>query len=148
MALGCSIEKLLYLFFHCPRHVQTCFVSAHCSFATLPLNATPTLPFAPSSPVNIMHTVRSLLFAFLGFLLFSWEGNASAILSRQSSNASSSVYNTRFPNVVWDNNLWRVTTTALDQGHYQWRQSVANGYIGGCSRTAMAREPAAIDSRH
>jgi len=147
MVLGLNIDKLLYLFFQFPPHVQTCFASANCSFATLPLNATATLPFAPSSPVNIMHTARSLLFSFLGFLLLSWEGNASAILPRQSSNASSSVYNTRFPNVAWDNNLWRVTTTALDQGHYQSRQSVANGYIGGCSGTAMARTSAALGIR-
>jgi len=138
MVLGCSIDRLLYLFCHYPLNVQTCFVTANVSFASLPLNKTTTIPFAPSSPLNVMHTVRSLLFAFLGFLLFSWEGDASAIFPRQSSNASSSVYNTRFPNVAWDNNLWCVTTTALDQGHYQSRQSVANGYLGGCSGTAMA----------
>ena len=136
MALGLSIDKLLYLFFHCPSHVQTCFLTANCSFATLPLNATATLPFARSSPMKVMHTTRSLLFAFLGFLLFGWHSDASAILPRRFSNASSSVYNTRSPNVAWDNDLWRVTTTALDQGHYQSRQSVANGYIGRRSGAA------------
>ena len=43
---------------------------------------------------------------------------------------SSSIYQTRFPGVTWDNELWRLTTTDLDQGHYQARASVANGYHG------------------
>ncbi len=43
---------------------------------------------------------------------------------------SESTYNTRFENVTWDNDNWRITTTSLDQGHYQARMSVANGYIG------------------
>ena len=39
-------------------------------------------------------------------------------------------YDTRFDGVTWDNDNWRLTTTQLDQGHYQSRMSVANGYIG------------------
>ncbi|KAK2802480.1 hypothetical protein FQN51_004543 [Onygenales sp. PD_10] len=39
-------------------------------------------------------------------------------------------YPTRFPGVTWDNTNWRITTTTLDQGHYQSRGSIANGYLG------------------
>lgn len=143
MAPGLSIDKLLYLFFHYPFHTQTCSLIANCSFATLPLNTSAMPPVAPSSPVNVMHAARSLFFAFLGFLFFGWRSNAGTLLPRQSSNtSSSSVYGTRFPNVTWDNDLWRVTTTALDQGHYQSRQSVANGYLGWCSGTATQQTSA------
>ncbi|KAF2097185.1 putative acid trehalase [Rhizodiscina lignyota] len=39
-------------------------------------------------------------------------------------------YNTRFKDVTWDNENWRITNTVLDQGHYQSRLSLANGYFG------------------
>lgn len=130
MARGLSIDKFIYLIFHAPFHLQTCAISANCSFATLPLNATENRPFAPSSPVDVMHAAHSLLLSGLAFLLFGFHLDASAVLPRQSSSRSSSTYNTRFPSVTWDNDLWRVTTTALDQGHYQARQSIANGYFG------------------
>ena len=39
-------------------------------------------------------------------------------------------YDTRFEGVTWDNENWRLTTTNLDQGHYQSRISLANGYLG------------------
>ncbi|PLB38653.1 alpha,alpha-trehalase treA [Aspergillus candidus] len=42
----------------------------------------------------------------------------------------SSTYQTRFPGVTWDDDNWMLTTTSLDQGHYQSRGSVANGYLG------------------
>ncbi|KAL2802242.1 glycosyl hydrolase family 65 central catalytic domain-containing protein [Aspergillus granulosus] len=35
-----------------------------------------------------------------------------------------------FPGVTWDEDRWALTTETLDQGHYQSRGSVANGYIG------------------
>ncbi|KAL8848061.1 MAG: hypothetical protein Q9221_006895 [Calogaya cf. arnoldii] len=44
--------------------------------------------------------------------------------------APSDVYESRFENVTWDNAAWTVRTTALDPGHYQSRQSIANGYVG------------------
>ena len=50
-------------------------------------------------------------------------------LARRQSNGTS-IHPTRFDNVTWDNENWRLTTTALDQGHYQARASVANGYLG------------------
>ncbi|EDN11126.1 glycosyl hydrolase [Histoplasma capsulatum] len=40
------------------------------------------------------------------------------------------LYPTRFPGVTWDYDNWRLATTTLDQGHYQSRGSIANGYIG------------------
>ncbi|KAJ9249779.1 CAZyme family GH65 [Paecilomyces variotii] len=43
---------------------------------------------------------------------------------------SSHLYSTRFPGVSWDQENWRLESTTLDQGHFQSRGSVANGYIG------------------
>jgi trehalose/maltose hydrolase-like predicted phosphorylase len=45
-------------------------------------------------------------------------------------NFSSSVYQTGFDNVTWDEQNWLLTTTNLEQGRMQSRGSVANGYIG------------------
>lgn len=39
-------------------------------------------------------------------------------------------YDTRFNGTTWDDSDWRITTTNLDQGHYQSRMSLANGYLG------------------
>lgn len=44
--------------------------------------------------------------------------------------ASSKQYRTSFPNVTWDDDNWQLATTLLDQGHYQARKSLANGYLG------------------
>ncbi|KAL3479653.1 glycosyl hydrolase family 65 central catalytic domain-containing protein [Aspergillus californicus] len=43
---------------------------------------------------------------------------------------SNNTYQTMFDGVTWDEDKWTLTTSALDQGHYQSRGSVANGYIG------------------
>ncbi|KAL9604337.1 MAG: hypothetical protein Q9219_000525 [cf. Caloplaca sp. 3 TL-2023] len=56
-------------------------------------------------------------------------------ISRQAADARhsynpSNVYPTRFDNVTWDNAAWQVRTTVPDPGHYQSRQSIANGYVG------------------
>ena len=40
------------------------------------------------------------------------------------------VYDTRFEGTTWDDATWRLTTTSLDQGHYESRMSLANGYLG------------------
>lgn len=40
------------------------------------------------------------------------------------------IYNTRFEDVTWNPEKWQLTTTKLDQGHYQARAAVANGYLG------------------
>lgn len=44
--------------------------------------------------------------------------------------ALAQIYNTRFGGVTWDNANWVLKTTSLDQGHYQSRMSLANGYLG------------------
>ncbi|EHA26179.1 hypothetical protein ASPNIDRAFT_52061 [Aspergillus niger ATCC 1015] len=43
---------------------------------------------------------------------------------------STNVYQTKFSGVTWDEDHWLLTTTTPDQGHYQSRGSVANGYLG------------------
>lgn len=43
---------------------------------------------------------------------------------------ASSIYETRFRGVTWDHSAWQVQTTSLDQGHYQSRMAIANGYLG------------------
>ena len=40
------------------------------------------------------------------------------------------IYDTRFEGTKWDDKNWRLTTTNLDQGHYESRMSLANGYLG------------------
>lgn len=56
---------------------------------------------------------------------------ASAACPDSSSDDSSHyVYKSRFPGVTWDVRNWRIASTVLDQGHYQSRGSIANGYIG------------------
>ena len=40
------------------------------------------------------------------------------------------VYDTRFKGTTWDDESWTITTTNLDQGIYQSRMSLANGYLG------------------
>ncbi|KAK4972550.1 alpha,alpha-trehalase ath1 [Elasticomyces elasticus] len=44
--------------------------------------------------------------------------------------ADAIIYDTRFNGTTWDDDNWRITTTNLDQGHYQSRMSLANGYLG------------------
>ena len=56
-----------------------------------------------------------------------WPNQRAALPHEQ---GSSSVYQTRFDNVTWNNADWLLTTTYLDSGHYQSRAAVANGYIG------------------
>ncbi|KAI2134976.1 alpha,alpha-trehalase ath1 [Ophidiomyces ophidiicola] len=50
--------------------------------------------------------------------------------TRLHSQESTQQYPTRFEGLTWDNANWRLTTTHLDQGHYQSRGSIANGYMG------------------
>ncbi|EER28261.1 Acid trehalase precursor, putative [Coccidioides posadasii C735 delta SOWgp] len=51
-------------------------------------------------------------------------------LDKRESNIQAPLYPTKFSGVTWDNTNWRLTTTVLDQGHYQSRGSIANGYLG------------------
>ncbi|KAA8650313.1 hypothetical protein EYZ11_001363 [Aspergillus tanneri] len=49
---------------------------------------------------------------------------------RKAAASSTSLYETRFDGLTWDDNNWILQTTTLDQGRYQSRGSVANGYLG------------------
>lgn len=40
------------------------------------------------------------------------------------------IYETRFDGVTWNNDAWQIISNNLDQGHYQGRMSLSNGYIG------------------
>jgi trehalose/maltose hydrolase-like predicted phosphorylase len=53
---------------------------------------------------------------------------ARTVLARYEANTVE--YPTRFDGVNWDNEQWILRTTNLDQGHYQSRMSLANGYLG------------------
>lgn len=45
-------------------------------------------------------------------------------------NFSKNVYQTGFDGVTWDEDNWLLSTTNLEQGRYQSRGSIANGYLG------------------
>ena len=79
-----------------------------------------------------MRYVRSSLVFALGFLLLGPSSNAAILpISSGVNESSASIsYNTRFPNVTWNNDAWEIRTTNIDQGHYQSRLSIANGYLG------------------
>ncbi|KAF7713442.1 Alpha,alpha-trehalase [Penicillium ucsense] len=50
--------------------------------------------------------------------------------SAEKTHASKNVYKTDFDGVTWDDENWVLKTTTLEQGRYQSRGSVANGYLG------------------
>ena len=80
-----------------------------------------------------MHCLRSVFVSALAFSFFGFDSGAANPLVLPSTHPlpeTSSIYNTRFADVTWDNALWQVRTTDLDQGHYQSRMSIANGYLG------------------
>lgn len=52
------------------------------------------------------------------------------LLAGEAIAASTGLYPTRFDGVTWDNTNWKILNTVLDQGHYQSRISLANGYWG------------------
>ncbi|KAJ5594612.1 uncharacterized protein N7459_000820 [Penicillium hispanicum] len=47
-----------------------------------------------------------------------------------SANFSNNVYQTDFDGVTWDEDNWLLSTTNLEQGRFQSRGSMANGYFG------------------
>jgi len=132
MIWALTVERLLYLFYRCPNNLQTCPVSLRLSNG-LPLNSSDYLYYTQHqvSPIDAMHYLRSLLVSALAFFLFGFDTEA-RLAPRQALNStlSTSIYKTRFENLTWDNAAWKVRTTNLDQGHYQSRQSIANGYLG------------------
>lgn len=52
---------------------------------------------------------------------------AAALLNSPS---EAKIYDTRFNGTTWDDENWRITTTDLQQGIFQARMSLANGYLG------------------
>lgn len=90
--------------------------------------------------ITIMHFLPSLAASIITLFLLVADINAvplheriarSVEVARRSTASSlSSVYDTRFPGVTWDSSAWQVQTTNLDQGHYQSRMAIANGYLG------------------
>ena len=85
----------------------------------------------------LIKPIAVIILCFSGFALETGavslhEGLASTVLQKRGSTSpsQSSAYKTRFPNVTWDNSAWQVRTTNLDQGHYQSRMAIANGYLG------------------
>ena len=129
-ALTC--ERLLFLGLRTPQHGSACLINQHLS-ENSQLNCNKyTYDSAWQVPrIDTMHCLRSLLLSAFFFFVLGF-GSDSRLSSRQALNSTSStfVYNTRFQNVTWDNDAWEVRTTNLDQGHYQSRQSIANGYLG------------------
>ncbi|XWW97882.1 hypothetical protein V2A60_005878 [Cordyceps javanica] len=55
---------------------------------------------------------------------------SSSVRIRDGGIGTKSSYSTAFPGVSWDLDNWRLTSSVMDQGHYQSRGSVSNGYIG------------------
>ena len=127
------IERVLYIFFRPPHNLQTCLLGPFLS-DTLPLNRSQSANdiLLSTSSIDTMHRVRSMLLSAFGFFLFGTHIDAQGVGPGQALNSttSSNIYNTRFENVTWDNTAWEVRTTNLDQGHYQSRLSIANGYLG------------------
>lgn len=125
-----TVDRLLYLFFRSPHSVTTCDAFASLS-ANLSINQSAALP-SLVHPLDKMHYLRSLLFSVLAFLLLGFDAQAIFLGARESTQASTSasICETRFANVTWDNAAWEVKTANLDQGHYQSRLSIANGYLG------------------
>lgn len=87
-----------------------------------------------------MHSLPSLAASIISLFLLAADINAVPVHERiarsvqgtrpSTASSLSSVYHTRFPGVKWDSSAWQVQTTNLDQGHYQSRMAIANGYLG------------------
>ncbi|CAG7949343.1 unnamed protein product [Penicillium nalgiovense] len=81
---------------------------------------------------------KSLTCAVLPLLLDLVSGSPDSRIARcfrehtgsGSANLSNNVYQTGFDGVTWDEDNWLLSSTNLEQGRYQSRGSVANGYLG------------------
>ena len=72
----------------------------------------------------------SLTWSFLSDIMHTLRIPYMASLLAGASVSHGQIYNTRFNGTTWDDKNWRITTNLLDQGHYQSRMSLANGYLG------------------
>ncbi|KAJ6191046.1 hypothetical protein N7519_001067 [Penicillium mononematosum] len=81
---------------------------------------------------------KSLTCAVLPLLLNLVSGSPDSRIGRcfrehtgsGSANFSNNLYQTGFDGVTWDEDNWLLSSTNLEQGRYQSRGSVANGYLG------------------
>ncbi|KAJ5551623.1 Six-hairpin glycosidase [Penicillium sp. DV-2018c] len=82
---------------------------------------------------------KSLVCAALPLLLTLVSGTPNNRVARclkihtgpsSATNFSNNVYFTTFENVTWDEDNWLLSSTTLEQGRYESRGSIANGYIG------------------
>ncbi|KAK2734703.1 hypothetical protein FQN57_001473 [Myotisia sp. PD_48] len=89
--------------------------------------------------LNLVGSFQLLLSTPLLALAETYDERVAGVLARNSlapqltkrkNECKDTTYATGFPGVTWDNSNWRLSTTKLDQGHYQSRPSVANGYLG------------------
>lgn len=78
---------------------------------------------------NITMTTDSIVYS-TGIMLPKLLAAFAAVSSLPANLAHARNYETRFPGTSWDDETWVITTTNLDQGHYQSRGSLANGYMG------------------
>ena len=128
------MARLDYLVAGHPHYESSCTVNAAIAHISNQTTWRDMCFKMPSDDMRLMHMLRSLLLSVLCFFLIGRDGQAATIPNGDSDDSaaqgSSDVYNTRFPNVTWDNAAWEVRTTNLDQGHYQSRMSIANGYLG------------------
>lgn len=74
--------------------------------------------------------IAGILYASSVHALISADSIASQAADTRRSFNHADLYSTRFENVTWDNAAWQLRTTIPDLGHYQSRQSIANGYFG------------------
>ena len=78
--------------------------------------------------------LQGILLQLASLLFLSFIPVASHRLPERQSSHESSVYNTRFPGLTWDNSQWILSTTVFNPGDYRFRMPSANGYLG----TSMA----------
>ena len=120
-----SVERFLYFLYSPSSNIQSYYSFANFSLPTPYASVTALRTFAPG--FDMMRYLRSLLVSSLGYFLI---GFGYDFADSRSVSASGPIYRTRFPNVTWNNDLWQVRTASLDQGHYQSRMSVCNGFLG------------------
>ncbi|RMZ76616.1 hypothetical protein DV738_g4777, partial [Chaetothyriales sp. CBS 135597] len=80
--------------------------------------------------LGYVHMRYGAIATVLGAALFSQAPRAFTHDGSLRTTEPSNVYHTRFEGVTFDLDRWQLKTTVLDQGHYQSRASVSNGYIG------------------
>ncbi|RMZ74824.1 hypothetical protein DV737_g5707, partial [Chaetothyriales sp. CBS 132003] len=106
---------------------------SECNITNLVVLLTPQIDI--ERPPTRMWTSRNLLrtgaiAVVLAAALYSQVAQPSSQKVYARATQDSNIYDTRFDGVTFDLDTWRLKTTRLDQGRYQSRASVSNGYIG------------------